>query len=512
MIRKWLFRTGAACVLVAFAVTNLPTVHADEIDPLLAKDAAALMKLFRTRGYKNIGVLKFEVQRGGPNGPVSMANGSLNSMMATRLENAFILANDNNPIGITRNASEVAARADKNAGYHTKAAREKLFEQNFPLAWGTNSVKVDAFVTGRVTVSPDYKTSTVLVRLFDKNDAKMIDAARFTAPVDRSLIVDMGQPFAVSKAIIAKRALLISPNPGTDPGTPVTATEDMVLEDVQKSAESADKGNKGLQPVEALDPVVPVAPVRPNPIVPAANTQKVRLEAPLPGLARAKAELDSVVKFDVYYNGQLVTWTADNRLPAPQANDQIEFHVRSTERIGMILRVNGVNTADYDRSEKDINDYTKWVLEPNKDFTIRGFYPSADKVVLFTAAARDEVDASELGNERRIGKIDLEIFREAPKAAAAPKNPIADPEISTRKMDLRGTETGTNSAEVAGKLRKLASRKMSVTKGRTLIVGGDVEQAEVKTTTFVGVHAIHMPITYFDPRAQQPTFLQPENE
>ena len=438
MTRNWLFRMGATCVLATFAV---PALRADEIDPLLYKDAADMMTLFRSRGYKNIGVLKFEVQRGGDSGPISMANGTVNSMMATRLENALILANDEkNPIGITRNASEVAARADKAAGYHSKASRDKLFDQSYPLAWGNSKVKVDAFVTGRITVSADYKKSTVLLRLFDRKDAKIVDAARFDAPVDRSLIVDLGQPFAVSKAVIAKRALLISPNPGGDAASPTTTSEDMVLEDVQKSAKSADKASKGLQPVDNLLDPVPVPRPQPIPSVrllnpqsdpgdPAANNQAVRINAPRPDLARAKAELDSVLKFDVYYNEQLVQWTADNRLPAPQPNDRIEFHVRATERIGMILRVNGVNTADYDRTEKQINDYSMWVLDPNKDYTIRGFYPTSDKVVLFNAMKRDDVDMSELGNERRIGKIDLDILREAPKVAAA-RNGATDPMIA----------------------------------------------------------------------------------
>jgi hypothetical protein len=523
MARKWLYRMGAACVLATFVAA--PAVRADEIDPLLYKDSADLMELFRSRGYKNIGVLKFEVQRGGDKGPVSMANGSLNSMMATRLENALILANDDkNPIGITRNASEVAAKADKNAGYHTKAGRDKLFDQSFPLAWGTNSVKVDAFVTGRITVAADYKKSTVLIRLFDRKDAKILDAARFTAPVDRSLIVDIGQPFAVSKAVIAKRALLISPNPGEAGGTPTSSTEDMVLEDVQKSAKSADDGAKGLQPADPVvgprpkgkvvrDPVIDGPSSKDNPLdnKPAGN-DPVRLDAPRPGLARAKAELDSVLKFDVYYNDQLVAWTADNRLPTPEPGTRIEFRVRATEKIGMVLRVNGVNTADYDRTQKQISDYSMWVLDPNKDYTIRGFYPTSDKVILFTAANRDEVDSSELGNENRIGKIDLDILREAPNLTAGNKSGL-DLTIAKRGLDLRATASAKTMKELKGQLRQLASRKATILAKRgPLIVGGDTEETEVTTTSFVGVHAIHMPITYSDARDEQPRFLQPEND
>ena len=78
-------------------------------------------------------------------------------------------------------------------------------------------------------------------------------------------------------------------------------------------------------------------------------------------------------------------------------------------------------------------------------------------------------------------------------------------------MDLRAAASADSVSELKGKLRSLASRKATITK-RQLIVGGDVDNAAVETTTFVGVHAIHMPITYFDPRAEQPTFLQPENE
>jgi len=510
MFRNCFTWMGAACVLWSFSA--VPSVRADEIDPLLFKDAADLMKVLRSRGYKNIGVLKFEVQKGGDKGLISMSNGSLNSMMATRLENALILANqDDNPLGITRNASEAAARVDKTAGYHSKDTREKLFEHAYPLAWGSNKVKVDVFLTGRVTVAPDYKSSTVTLRMFDKaNPTKITDVARFQAPVDRSLIADMGQPFAVSKATIKKRALLISPATGNEPGAPVSTAEDMVLEDVQKSAKSADEDrNRPARPI--IDPAVGPGPGvgQLAPVVPVNNVQqRIQVQAQRPSLAAAKAELDSVLKFDVYYNDQLVAWTADNRLPTPNPGDKIEFRVRATERVGMVLRVNGVNTADYDRTEKQIQDYSMWVLQPNMDYTIRGFYPANDKVVLFTAAKRDEVDLAELGNERRIGKIDLDILREMPQQA---NNGGGELSIAKRGMDLRGVATGGSVSEVKGKLRSLSSRKVAVTK-RNLMVGGEVDNANVETTTFQGVHAIHLPITYFDPRSEATTFLSPENE
>src|SRR4051812_35371641 len=96
-------------LLALTAGAALPgAARADNSDGRLPREATAVLQTLKDREYKTVGVLKFQVKKG--EGPASFDLGLLNANLATRLENALILVNDvNSPIGITRDASRVAA-------------------------------------------------------------------------------------------------------------------------------------------------------------------------------------------------------------------------------------------------------------------------------------------------------------------------------------------------------------------------------------------------------------------
>jgi hypothetical protein len=472
------FARFAALLLAAAAPT---LVFADELDTrLLADVAPKVLDALRERGYKNVGVLKFEVQRGGEKGPVLMSAGSLNSMMATRLENALILASDKDPIGIVRGPSQIAASRDSKAGFHTEAARRALLAQKYPLAWGNTEVAVDGFVIGRVTFSSDYKTVTVALRAFGNDDLKSKEIARIETPIERSLLVDAGQPFAAPMVEVRKRLLLVGAGENQPLPPPV---EDVVLEEVRQSAKSTDE-ESGLKTFD----------------------KGIAVQSPAAPAARVKKDLDRVLKVEVAYDGKPVAWIGDNRLPTPAPDTSVEIRLRATERLGVVLRVNGVNTADDDHEERPVRDYSTWVLEPDVDYTVRGFYTPKNELIKFTAAKLKAVERSELGDERRIGKIDIDVFQVAPKGAAAQN--AGDPPPA---VDLRERAMADTLPELRGKLRTLSARKV-VAQPRQLIVGGAVQQVNLRMVNFTGIHTIHLPVTYFDARAVTPPFLQPDLE
>src|SRR5947209_2388118 len=116
-----------AVPLLAVALSVGPAARADQIDQDLLTRGKEIMKELHKQQYKNVGVLKFEAQRGGANGPVTFELGRLNALMATRLENVLILANDlKKPIGIVCGAGDLASRRDAKATYKTPAGREGL--------------------------------------------------------------------------------------------------------------------------------------------------------------------------------------------------------------------------------------------------------------------------------------------------------------------------------------------------------------------------------------------------
>src|SRR5262249_239171 len=130
-------------------------------------------------------------------------------------------------------------KRDAKAGFHSEAARKALLAQKYPLAWGHEQVAVDGFVTGRITFAPDYKTATVVVNAFGNDDlkAKVID--RVETKVDRSLLVDAGQPFVVSRLLLL----------GADSTPP---PEDVVLEDARQSAKTVDDASAPKTPEKRI--------------------------------------------------------------------------------------------------------------------------------------------------------------------------------------------------------------------------------------------------------------------
>src|SRR5258708_4424570 len=83
-------------------------------------------------------------------------------------DNLYLQLNRDIPtLGVIHNASSEAARQKVAAWFTNSKDREKLFSGSYPLAWGKESVKPDAFLTGVVSHGKDLKTTTVRLELFD---------------------------------------------------------------------------------------------------------------------------------------------------------------------------------------------------------------------------------------------------------------------------------------------------------------------------------------------------------
>src|SRR6476620_770612 len=141
-----------AFALAVLAVTA--PAHGADLEGALLDRAKALVKFSQAKGYKTVGVLKF---LGTKDGNVFSDNlGTVNALLARRLEVALVLANDpRNPVGIIDDASAVAAKTP-GASHVTPQGRSILLDRaTYKLAWGDPRVRVrpDAFLTGLVNVS-----------------------------------------------------------------------------------------------------------------------------------------------------------------------------------------------------------------------------------------------------------------------------------------------------------------------------------------------------------------------
>src|SRR5207302_9519376 len=114
----WL--AGLGCL--AFFLAGGSPARADNIDNDLRTKALLIMKDLEAHAYKNVGILKVQFKQG--NSPLTLTAGKLNYVMATRLENALVMADKADaPIGLTRGASAEAAAKDKSATYLSREGR-----------------------------------------------------------------------------------------------------------------------------------------------------------------------------------------------------------------------------------------------------------------------------------------------------------------------------------------------------------------------------------------------------
>jgi mono/diheme cytochrome c family protein len=281
------------------------------LDQELLNQVPKVLEYLREKGYRNVGVLKFRIKKVGEEEPSDNV-GPLNQTLATRLEMALVLANDDkNPVGILRDASLAAALTPK-ANHLFKEGRQVLFGPKYPLAWGGDApVKADAFLTGGALISPDLRRMVVQLLAFGKDGD----------PVDR-----LGEPFTVA----------------CDPGLLIEAGESFLLR-------GGLKGDEPLEPAKAIEAAVAL--------------RKQQVISPL--LDRQNAPVTLEVRYD---DKPVLVQFQDGKfqVPEPKEGQKVSFVVRrqaaADQRLGIVLKVNGQNTILRERLTEA--QCRKWVLEP----------------------------------------------------------------------------------------------------------------------------------------------------
>jgi hypothetical protein len=411
----WLFGPAAA--------------RADNLDEALRAQAVRIMKRLQEDGHKNIGVLKFQVEHRGRKASLNVSR--LNLGLATRLENALVLADPTDrPLGITRGASQVAAAQDKQATYLTPEGRRKLLALDYPLAWGSDKVKVDVFLTGTARVSPDMRQTEVVIAAFDRKAPDLRELARFPVATDRSLLADLNESFALSKRTLKRRG--------------------------------------DLQDEEAVAVV-------------AAQGQGKKTDA---------TPVEELVEVQVAYDGKPAAAAADADNPGgkavtpPRPGQKVTFGLKnkSGERLAVVLRVNGVNTLRKEADDREPQAYSMWVLEPGKEYVVRGFYPDSGTLETFAVLSDEASEQVELADSSRRGLIELALFREGGKDAEN------NPALVRRSISLRGvTPPAKDLAELRARLLRAGG---AVGKMGLLMPGGKesvaLDQVEFTSPQFAG--------------------------
>src|SRR4051812_4820692 len=163
-----MFPRISLALLVALGGSYATAADQESFDAAIGKKAPGIHQLLKKKGYTNVGVLKFLVKQG--DGKLSDDAGDLNLTLANKLETALVLANLDEKFGIIDRASEAVVKEKlTTANHRSDDGRKAFFTRQYELGWSRDKVTPAAFLTGVVAISPDLKTMTVQLQLFDSS-------------------------------------------------------------------------------------------------------------------------------------------------------------------------------------------------------------------------------------------------------------------------------------------------------------------------------------------------------
>jgi hypothetical protein len=383
-------RCCAAVMFLAFLATPVwaqEPPRAASLEQSLLQAMPDVIGYLQKKGFKNVGVLKFQVQK---DGVLSDNVGPLNLAIARRLEVALALANDDDEqtqIGLLKDANAVAAGI-QGASHLTAEGRRKLFSKRYPLAWGGEEVQADAFLTGIAVLDPGLEKMKLHVIVFGKDEDSRKTIQHLDVAVDPSLLVDSGSSFLLRGGADDGNLALVPDKGKTIP----QALKDAVTA-VKKDA------RKALTP-DAQTPV---------------RLSIFYSAPPPPGVKETRPKFTPVPL--EFKDGRAL-------VPEPAEGQGIVLRLerdKSGRRYGVVVRVNGENTLFGERLAPV--DCTKWVLEKDQPvFTIRGIRTETE-LRRFKVSSVAASKANEVNYGPDVGTISLVVFRESAAGAVPPELP-----------------------------------------------------------------------------------------
>jgi len=364
---------AVSLLLMGLAASSARRAAADNIDHELLAQMPKLIEACRSKGYSRVGVLTFLYQDG--NRPSRFGGATICSNMPSRVENALVLklSSKQPELIVLPRAAESAVRAIPHASYRTPAGRQRLLDLPLAPLWGDAAkVTADAFIIGKVQPSPDRRRVTVSLGAFDRQS--MFDILEFEVKADRNVLADIGQGFSLAK----RRVRGVS--------------DDAILDGVESDLETTAEVNRtGTTPQSAGFPVE---------------------------LTVSYDQQPQAMRDDPAADGSY-----NYSLPEPQEGQSLTFGLRNVtdQPVGVALLVNGTSTLYLQEGEPA--DLTKWVLEPGKDYRIKGYHQQGnEKYFEITTLSEEESRQryDDLGGAKFAGLIHLHVFQ---KQTAADETP-----------------------------------------------------------------------------------------
>jgi hypothetical protein len=454
-------RLAAAALGLAVVLASATPAKADQIDRVLAHDADAITKAVRGLKVKNVAVLKFRVKIG--DAPASFQVGSEGSEMLHRVENILVLSLDPKQPEFTvlAKAGDAAAKVAKASktpiDWTTPEGRKKLLELKLPVLWDDSDLRTaDAFVTGTVLVSKDFRDVKIEMLTFGKADPSLKKIGTLQDSVggqargihtDRAMLASLGQTFSTSRSL-----------------KPTGKSRDFVLADESAIIDTDNRENGGgatQQPRVKLEILLDNVPSK----MQADPSSPGESQVPLQKIARGSA-------------GQKVTFKLLNT---------------TSEKLAVLLCVDGKNTIAIDGETmedltKDQSQFRMYVLDPGVDYEIKGFLTNAETGAIneITVGTDEETAARwESLTDAIRGKVQMFVYGPKP-INPNNSNPAVTPggggDVTTNGGPI-GPDPETAMTE-ANAANGLATGDRSLGKSRSLAVA---QQKTVARTNMVNV-------------------------
>lgn len=288
---------------------------------------------------------------------------------------------DTDALGVIHDAGREAARHKVGKWHDNEAEQRKLFAiDTYPLAWGTKKVKADAFLSGLVKVSSDYKQGSVVIEEL-RGPGKVEKLAEFPFEGDPALLTDLGKSYSLGKRSLAAART-------------AAKTRALVFEAVKKRDEGQADGDDPLQTRDTIE------------------VGGVEFQLLSAGKAVPNDSKDTAGAGPGY------------QLQSPEQGQEIVFKItnKTEKTLGVDVKLNGTSLF-LEQTDEPAN-CRVWVLkadDTHRSYSLRGYYlqeGDGDKTKLapFKVLVGDEAQkaredmSGQLGD--KVGTIAVTVFEE----------------------------------------------------------------------------------------------------
>lgn len=432
-----------AFFLMLFALvpaTNAAAYQADKgvvverLGQSLRSLANATIEYCQTNELKSVGVLKFGLFDS--EGNATAKTGTINSLLADRMEVALVLANDaRQPVTLIEDASAVAAEIE-NATHMSKEGRKLLLNAQYSAMWGDEKLKPDALVTAIGEISADFKSITLSLLVLDKKSEEIqpLGGDKVIA-INANLLAETGASFSTRGAFDGGHLK------GPDQTTTTRPSTALPPDDLPTESAAEILAGKSTHPL---------------------------------------ADPQSPVTLQVLYDGVPVDFQfvkGKARIIEPSQGQTVELILTkdsTNRRYGVVVKVNGQNTL-YKQQAPDPQ-CAKWVLsQPGYRKSIKGFQIRGENTLeQFKVLSQSESKNREMDYGKDVGTISVSVFPEG-----EPDKLELDQDVRDSKL-VEASLLPKKASSTFGALKA----KLLAGANRGLIAEGNVTANAVKTVKF----------------------------